>query len=93
VDDLQLVIKLYNKEVITSPGALFEGSDATEINNLVNRGVFSFEKYNEAKHRDIYIFGSRIVRKIKDKTTNKPYEKSRFVITSYNNEEKYSLLI
>ena len=93
VDDLQLTIKLCNKRIITSLDAPFEGSDATEINDLVNRNVFSFEKYNEAKHENIYFFSSRIIREIKDKITNKLYEKSYLVITNYNNEEKYLLLI
>jgi hypothetical protein len=93
VDDLQLAIKLRNEGVITSPGAPFEGSDATEIDDLVNRGVFSFEKYNEAKHGGTHIFSSRMVREIKDKTTSKLYEKSRLVIANYNNEEKHLLLI
>jgi hypothetical protein len=92
MDDLQLALKLRNEGVITTPGAPFEGSDAMEIDDLVNRGVFSFEKYNEAKHGGTHIFGSRMVREIKGKTTDKPYEKSRLVIAGYNDEEKHSLL-
>jgi hypothetical protein len=93
VDDLQLAIKLYNNGVITSPGAPFEGSNAIEIDDLVNRGVFSFERYNKIKYEGIYIFGSRIVKEIKNKTINILYEKSRLVIASYNNKEKHSILI
>jgi hypothetical protein len=54
--------------------------------------VFSFERYDEAKHGGIHIFGSRMVREIKGKTTSMPYEKSRLVIAGYNDEEKHSML-
>ena len=91
-DDLQLAIRLRNEGVITSPGAPYEGSDAIKIDDLINRGVFSFEKYDKARHGGTHIFGSRMVREIKGKTTSKPYEKSRLVIAGYNDEEKYSLL-
>jgi hypothetical protein len=53
---------------------------------------FRFEQYNPTKHDGIRIFKSRIVNEIKGKGINKPYEKSRFVIQSYNNDGKLLML-
>ncbi|KAM4057859.1 hypothetical protein HRG_014490 [Hirsutella rhossiliensis] len=52
--------------------------------------VFSFERYNEAKHGNHHIFRSRMVREVKGKET-KPYEKSRLVVQGHN-QEKTTLL-
>jgi hypothetical protein len=41
--DLQLVLKLYKKGLITTPGSLFEVSQKQEINSLIARGVVYFE--------------------------------------------------
>ncbi|KAF1936271.1 hypothetical protein EJ02DRAFT_459660, partial [Clathrospora elynae] len=73
-NNLELAI-LRNDRVITTPGAPFEASDDQEISDLVGRGVFKFELYNEEAYGGIRIFKSRLVREVKGKTT-KPYEKS-----------------
>ncbi|RWA03359.1 hypothetical protein EKO27_g11746 [Xylaria grammica] len=86
-----LAIKLREDGIINTPGAPFEESDATEINDLVARGVFQFVRYNPAQHGDIRIFKSRLVREVKGKTT-KPYEKSRLVVQGYNDTEKETVL-
>lgn len=78
-DDFEPAIKLRNDGIITTPGTPFEASDEQEINGLVGRGVFEFRLFNEALHRGIRIFKSRLVREVKGKTS-KPYEKSRLVI-------------
>jgi hypothetical protein len=38
--DLQLVLKLYKKGLITTPGSLFEVLQKQEINSLIAKGVF-----------------------------------------------------
>jgi hypothetical protein len=89
--DLELAIRLRNDGVITASGAPFEASDDQEINDLVGRGVFKFELYNETVHGGTRIFKSRLVREIKGKTT-KPYEKSRLVIQGYQDHGKEAIL-
>ncbi|KAK1907868.1 hypothetical protein P3342_006198 [Pyrenophora teres f. teres] len=74
-DDHELAIKLRN-----------DG-----ISDLVGRGVFKFEQYNEKLHGRIRIFKSRLVREVKGKTT-KPYEKSRLVIQGYQDYGKEAIL-
>ncbi|KAM4061465.1 cwf18 domain containing protein [Hirsutella rhossiliensis] len=59
-DAYQLAIKLRDEGIITTPGTPFEESDSTEIDDLLVRGVFSFERYNEAKHGNHHIFRSRM---------------------------------
>ncbi|EDU48780.1 conserved hypothetical protein [Pyrenophora tritici-repentis Pt-1C-BFP] len=59
-DDLELAIKLRNDGVITTSGAPFEASDDQEISDLVGRGVFKFEQYDERLHSKIRIFKSRL---------------------------------
>ncbi|KAI1095389.1 hypothetical protein F5B19DRAFT_441366 [Rostrohypoxylon terebratum] len=46
----QLAVQLRNEGEITTPGRPFEASDIQEIETLIGRGVFSFEKYNREKH-------------------------------------------
>ena len=77
--------------MITTSGAPFEASDDQEINDLVGRGVFKFEQYDERLHGNIRIFKSRLVREVKGKT-NKPYEKSRLVIQGYQDHGKEAIL-
>jgi hypothetical protein len=90
-DNLELAIKLRNDGVITTPGAPFEASDDKEISDLVGQGVFKFEQYNSRLHGGIRIFKSRLVRKIKGKTS-KPYKKSRLVIQGYQDQGKEAIL-
>ncbi|KAF7565969.1 hypothetical protein PtrM4_054030 [Pyrenophora tritici-repentis] len=90
-DDLELAIKLRTDGVITTAGAPFEASDDQEISDLVGRGVFKFEQYDERLHSKIRIFKSRLVREVKGKTT-KPYEKSRLVIQGYQDHGKETIL-
>jgi hypothetical protein len=93
LEDAQLAEKLRREGKITTSGKPFELFDQTEINGLINRGVFRFEQYNPIKHDGIQIFKSRIMNEIKNKGTNKPYEKSRLMIQNYNNDGKLFVLI
>ncbi|XP_044724430.1 transposable element tc1 transposase [Hirsutella rhossiliensis] len=90
MDDIALAIKLRDDGVITTPGAPFEQSDQKEINDLIGRGVFTFELFDPTKHRGTRIFKSRLVREVKGKYI-KPYEKSRLVVQGYNDDEKNTL--
>ncbi|KAM4064380.1 cwf18 domain containing protein [Hirsutella rhossiliensis] len=66
-------------------------SDNKEITDLVGRGVFQFERYDQMTHGNYRIFRSRMVREVKGINT-KPYEKSRLVIQGHNDFEKTTLL-
>jgi len=90
-DDYALAIKLRNDGVINTSGAPFEASDQKEIDDLVGRGVFSFELFDPSTHSGYRIFKSRMVREVKGKTMV-PYEKSRLVIQGYNDEGKRDIL-
>ena len=86
-----MAVKLRNDGIITALGTPFEESDAKEITDLIGRGVFSFELFDEVQHGQYRLFKSRMVREIKGKT-DKPYEKSRLVIQGYNDHEKNEIL-
>ncbi|KAM4059821.1 polyprotein [Hirsutella rhossiliensis] len=75
-EDASSFLKLRSDGIITSPGDPFEESDNKEITDLVGRGVFQFERYDQM---------------IKGINT-KPYEKSRLVIQGHNDFEKTTLL-
>ena len=57
------------------------------------KGVFKFKKYNPIKFNKVYIFKSRIVNKIKGKTTDAPFKKLRLIISGYNNNGKEVILM
>ncbi|EFQ87534.1 hypothetical protein PTT_16949 [Pyrenophora teres f. teres 0-1] len=71
-DDHELAIKLRNDGVITTSGAPLEASDDQEISDLVGRGVFKFEQYNEKLHGRIRIFKSRLLSKAIKTTARRP---------------------
>ncbi|RYC58587.1 hypothetical protein CHU98_g7622 [Xylaria longipes] len=86
-----LATKLRTDGVITTSGKPFKESDATEINELIARGVFEFVAYDPDIHGKKHIFKSRLVQEVKRKNT-KPYEKSRLVVQGYNDAEKDTIL-
>ena len=90
--DRLLALKLRQERKITTPGEPFELSDKKEIDSLISNGVFRFEKYDNATHGKTRIFKSRLVREIKGKATDHPYEKSRLVIQGYQDDEKSMIL-
>lgn len=90
-NDFLLALKIQKDNIITTASAPFKASDTKEVNNLLARGVFNFEGYNKAIHSGIQIFDSRMMRKIKDKTTI-PYEKSRLIIQGYTDKGKLEIL-
>ena len=90
--DNELALQLRHEGIITTPGDLFEQSDLTEIKSLLANGVLQPMQYDSNKYGGINLFKSRLVREIKGKVTDKPYEKYRLVIQGYNDTEKTALL-
>jgi len=90
--DNQLSLQLRKEGKITTPGAPFEASDKKETDSLITSGVFRFENFDPNKHGYERIFNSRMVREIKGKATNAPYEKSRLVIQGHNDAGKEVIL-
>ncbi|KAI9035080.1 uncharacterized protein KD926_004645 [Aspergillus affinis] len=90
--DMELSIKLRNEGIITTPGSPFEQSQSKEIEGLIAREVFNFVQYDPIKHAGVRIFILRLVNEIKGKATGTPFEKSRLVIQTYNDEGKEIIL-
>ena len=86
--DFKLAKQLWKESHITTPGAPFQAFDKQEIDGLIAKKVFKFEKYDPTKFNKICIFKSRMVNEIKGKATNTPFEKLRLVIQGYNNDGK-----
>jgi hypothetical protein len=67
----------------------YEDSRHKEVVGLLEKGVF------EVAHDvpdDARIFKARFVDEVKNKDTNKAYEKSRLVVQAYNDDEKSLVL-
>lgn len=92
ISDMKLSLQLRKEGIITTPGAPFEQTDKIEIEGLPGMGVFEFEIINSLIHGHYRIFNTRMVREIKDKETNCPYEKSRLVIQGHSDQDKEILL-
>ena len=90
--NFKLAKQLRKEGCITTPGAPFQASNKQEIDSLITKGVFKFEKYNPTKFNGVRIFKSRMVNKIKGKATNAPFKKSRLVIQGYNDDGKEVIL-
>jgi len=90
--DYELSLRLRKEGNITTEGAPFELSDKKEVEALIGQGVFAFEMFDPAKHGGIRIFRSRLVREIKGKGTDTPYEKSRLVIQGHSDDGKELVL-
>ncbi|KAF1937344.1 hypothetical protein EJ02DRAFT_477004 [Clathrospora elynae] len=82
---------LRNDGVINILGVPFEASNQKGIDDLVGRGMFSFELFDPTVHGGFRIFKSRMVCEVKGKTMV-PYKKSRLVVQGYNDEGKYEIL-
>ena len=89
--DQELSLKLRALGRITTPGSPFEISDQREIEALLSNQTFRFEAYDKDIHQG-RIFRSRLVREIKAKNTESPYEKSRLVIQGFGDKGKEAIL-
>jgi hypothetical protein len=90
--DYSLALQLRAEGKITIPGDPFQESDAAEIDGLMVAGVLKPELWSRQAHAGTRVFKSRMVREIKGKGTDAPYEKSRLVAQGYGDEDKKSLL-
>jgi hypothetical protein len=77
--DLELACTIRASRKITAPGEPFEELIQTEIDSLITCDVFEFVRFDPNTYRS-RLFGSRIVNKVKSKTTNSLYKKTRLVI-------------
>jgi hypothetical protein len=92
-EDAKLAVELRREGKITAPGKPYEASRGAEIDELIGCGVFRFKLYDPAKYNGIKIFKFRIMDEIKNKKTNKSYEKSQLMIQGYDNNGKFIMLI
>jgi hypothetical protein len=78
--DFKLTKQLQKESRIITLGAPFQVSNKQEIDGLIIRRVFKFEKYDPIKFNGVRIFKLRIVNKIKGKATDALFKKLRLVI-------------
>ena len=78
--NFKLIKQLWKEGRIITLGAPFQASDKQEIDGLITRGVFKFEKYDPTKFDEVRIFKLRMVNEIKGKATDALFEKLRLVI-------------
>ena len=90
--DFELIKQLWKEGRIITSGAPFQALNKQEIDSLITRKVFKFEKYDPTKFNGVCIFKSRMVNKIKGKATNALFKKLRLVIQGYNNDGKEVIL-
>jgi hypothetical protein len=69
----------------------FTHSRQKEVNGLIDKGVFQLVHKIDIPH-GIRIFNSRFVDEIKNKGTDRAFEKSRLVVQAYNDEGKTVVL-
>ncbi|KAI1000950.1 hypothetical protein K3495_g7246 [Podosphaera aphanis] len=91
-DDYELALKLCAEGKIKTEGAPFEASDNKEIQSLLDAGVIIPVRYNADDFPGANLFGCRVVREVKGKNTDKPYEKSRLVVCGFNDADKLFVL-
>ena len=78
--DFKLAEQLQKEGCIITLGAPFQAFNKQEIDGLIAKEVFKFEKYNPIKFNRVHIFKLKIVNKIKGKATNAPFKKLRLII-------------
>jgi hypothetical protein len=84
-------IKVCIQENRTEGNTQFSASQQKELTRLLAKGVFNIVKLSEVPNR-IRLFNSRFVNNVKNKGTDKAFEKSRLVVQAYNDLEKASVL-
>ena len=71
---------------------LYTASRQEEINGLIERGVFGKPIKRSELPPGARIFGTRFLDQIKNKGTDKAYEKSRLVVQAFGDDEKSMVL-
>ena len=69
----------------------FEDSRLKEVKGLVDKGVFDVTKTSEIPE-GTRIFSARFVDEVKNKGTDKEFNKSRLVVQAYNDQNKHEVL-
>ena len=69
----------------------FKASRQKEITGLLEKGVFKLIDPQEVP-AGVRIFNSHFIDEIKNKSTDKVFEKSRLVVQAYNDHEKNVVL-
>jgi len=72
---------------ITQGTTAFANSRSSEINGLLEKGVFRVVNLEDVP-QGVRIFNSRFVDEIKHPGTDKAFEKSRLVVQAYNDQGK-----
>jgi len=88
----ELATRLRAEGKITTPGAPFEASDASEIDALITSSVIVPVQWDARSHGTARVFKSRMVREIKGASSDTPYEKSRLVVQGFGDDAKRQLL-
>ena len=91
VTEIEIFIGDPDRKNLSSHEALYEQSRLKEINGLMDRDVFEFIKTADLPPK-VRLFNSRFVDEIKNKDTDKAFEKSRLVIQAYNDAGKSCVL-
>ena len=74
----------------SGPFVNFQISRQKELNGLLKKGIFEIINIVFIGTR---IFDNRFVDQIKNEGTEKAFEKSRLMIQTFNDSEKYGILI
>ena len=69
----------------------FAAARQLEVTGLLEKGVFQVVDRNSVP-QGTRIFNSRFIDEIKNKDTEKAFQKSRLVVQAYNNQEKELVL-
>jgi hypothetical protein len=86
--DLQVITEIFTQLLV--PGT-YDESRKKEVNGLLERGVFAAVNREDIPP-EARIYGFRFVDEIKNKGTNKAFEKSRLVVQAYNDKDKEFIL-
>lgn len=77
--DMALALQLRAEGKITAPGAPFEESTKTEIDALLGADALKMTNERDFAGQPVVKFKTRMVHEVKDKTSDKPREKTRLV--------------
>jgi len=76
----KLLFQFYKIDIIIIFKVLFEIFYKEKIDNLNNRNILIYKKYNLKKYNYFNIYRSKIINKIKNKVINILFEKSKLII-------------
>lgn len=83
----------YKNDILVKedPTPNFANSRLTELNGLLERGVFEFIEFDDIPSH-AHIFKSRFVDRLKNEGTANAFEKSRLVVQAFNDNGKKNIL-